>query len=61
MAGFLNLQQDRAELLEDITQFKEHRKKLKTMFYATVTVLSDLQSFNENLSLDIILDVQAQR
>ena len=54
-------QQDRSELAEEVRFFREHSTKLKQMFKETVTVLSDLQSFNESLSLDIILDVQAQR
>ena len=54
-------QQDRSELAEEVRFFREHSTKLKQMFKETVTVLSDLQSFNESLSLDVILDVQAQR
>lgn len=54
-------QQDRGQLARDIQFFKEQSYRLKQMFKETVTVLSDLQSFKESLSLDVILDVNAQR
>ena len=54
-------QQDRVQLEQEVRFFKEQSYKLKQMFKETVKVLSDLQSFKESLSLDVLLDVQAQR
>ena len=41
--------------------FRLHAKKLKKIFKDTVKVLSDLQDFDEALSIDEILAVQAQK
>jgi len=52
---------ERHHLARQVQNFKMHAKKLKKIFKETVKVLSDLQDFDENLSIDKILAVQAQK
>ena len=52
---------DRAELSREVQTFKLHAKKLKKIFKDTVKVLADLQDFEQSLSLDQVLHVEAQK
>lgn len=52
---------ERHHLARQVQNFKLHAKKLKKIFKETVKVLSDLQDFDESLSIDKILAVQAQK
>lgn len=52
---------ERHHLARQVHAFKLHAKKLKKIFKDTVKVLSDLQDFDESLSIDQILAVDAQK
>ena len=52
---------ERHHLARQVHAFKLHAKKLKKIFKETVKVLSDLQDFDESLSIDQILAVEAQK
>lgn len=52
---------DRMELSREVQTFKLHAKKLKKIFKDTVKVLADLQDFEQSLSLDQVLHVEAQK
>ena len=52
---------DRTELSREVQTFKLHAKKLKKIFKDTVKVLADLQDFEQSLSLDQVLHVEAQK
>ena len=52
---------ERHHLARQVQAFKIHAKKLKKIFKDTVKVLSDLQDFDESLSIDQILAVDAQK
>ena len=52
---------ERHHLARSVQSFKSHAKKLKRIFKDTVKVLADLQDFDEALSIDQILAVQAQK
>lgn len=52
---------ERHHLARQVHAFKLHAKKLKKIFKDTVKVLSDLQDFDESLSIDQILAVEAQK
>jgi len=49
------------ELSREVQTFKLHAKKLKKIFKDTVKVLADLQDFEQSLSLDQVLHVEAQK
>ena len=48
-------------MAKQVHSFRHHAKKLKKIFKETVKVLSDLQDFDESLSIDSILAVDAQK
>lgn len=48
-------------MARQVQAFKVQAKKLKKIFKDTVTVLSDLQDFDEALSIDQILAVDAHK
>ena len=52
---------ERHHLARQVQAFKIQAKKLKKIFKDTVTVLSDLQDFDEALSIDQILAVDAHK
>jgi len=52
---------ERHHLARQVQAFRIHAKKLKKIFKDTVKVLSDLQDFDESLSIDQILAVNAQK
>lgn len=52
---------ERHHLARQVQAFKLQAKKLKKIFKDTVTVLSDLQDFDEALSIDQILRVDAHK
>lgn len=52
---------ERMELSREVQTFKLHAKKLKKIFKDTVKVLADLQDFEQSLSLDQVLHVEAQK
>lgn len=52
---------ERHHLARQVQTFRVHANKLKKIFKDTVTVLSDLQEFDESLSIDKILAVDAQK
>ena len=52
---------ERRHLAKQVHSFRHHAKKLKKIFKETVKVLSDLQDFDESLSIDSILAVDAQK
>lgn len=52
---------ERHHLARQVQAFKVQAKKLKNLFKDTVTVLSDLQDFDEALSIDQILAVNAHK
>lgn len=52
---------ERHQLAKQVQAFKIQAKKLKKIFKDTVTVLSDLQDFDEALSIDQILAVDAHK
>ncbi|KAL5474914.1 hypothetical protein EMCRGX_G026941 [Ephydatia muelleri] len=52
---------ERHHLAKQVQTFRIHANKLKKIFKDTVTVLSDLQEFDESLSIDKILAVDAQK
>ena len=52
---------ERRHLAKQVQSFKHHAKKLKKIFKETVRVLSDLQDFDECLSIDSILALEAQK
>lgn len=52
---------ERHHLARSVQSFKSHAKKLKRIFKDTVKVLADLQDFDEALSIDQILAVEAQK
>ena len=52
---------ERRHLAKQVQSFRHHAKKLKKIFKETVRVLSDLQDFDESLSIDSILAVEAQK
>ena len=52
---------ERHHLARQVQSFRIHAKKLKKIFKDTVKVLSDLQDFDESLSIDQILAVEAQK
>lgn len=52
---------ERHHLARQVQSFRNHAKKLKRIFKDTVKVLSDLQDFDESLSIDQILAVNAQK
>ena len=52
---------ERHHLARQVQAFKSQAKKLKKIFKDTVTVLSDLQDFDEALSIDRILAVNAHK
>ena len=52
---------ERKHLARQVQSFRQHAKKLKKIFKDTVKVLSDLQDFDESLSIDSILALEAQK
>ena len=52
---------ERHHLARQVQDFRHNAKKLKKIFKDTVRVLSDLQEFDESLSIDTILAVQAHK
>ena len=52
---------ERHHLARQVQAFRGHAKRLKRIFKDTVKVLSDLQDFDEALSIDQILAVDAQK
>lgn len=52
---------ERHHLARQVQNFRMQAKKLKKIFKETVTVLSDLQDFDEALSIDQILAVDAHK
>ncbi len=52
---------ERHHLARQVQAFRLHAKKLKKIFKETVKVLSDLQDFDESLSIDQILALDAQK
>ena len=52
---------ERHHLARQVQDFRHNAKKLKKIFKDTVRVLSDLQEFDESLSIDSILAVQAHK
>ena len=58
---FGSLGPERKHLARQVQAFRHHAKKLKKIFKETVKVLSDLQDFDEALSIDSILAVEAQK
>ncbi len=58
MMGSSSIGPERHHLARQVQAFKLHAKKLKKIFKETVKVLSDLQDFDESLSIDRILAVQ---
>ena len=52
---------ERHHLARQVQAFRGHAKRLKRIFKDTVKVLSDLQDFDESLSIDQILAVEAQK
>ncbi len=52
---------ERHHLARQVQAFRLHAKKLKKIFKDTVKVLSDLQDFDESLSIDQILALEAQK
>ena len=52
---------ERHHLARQVQSFRMQAKKLKKIFKETVTVLSDLQDFDEALSIDQILAVNAHK
>ena len=52
---------ERHHLARQVQAFRGHAKRLKRIFKDTVKVLSDLQDFDESLSIDQILAVDAQK
>ena len=52
---------ERHHLARQVQAFRGHAKRLKKIFKDTVKVLSDLQDFDESLSIDQILAVEAQK
>ena len=52
---------ERRHLAKQVVSFRHHAKKLKKIFKETVKVLSDLQDFDESLSIDSILALEAQK
>ncbi len=52
---------ERYYLARQVQTFKNQAKKLKKIFKDTVTVLTDLQDFDEALSIDQILAVDAHK
>lgn len=52
---------ERHQMARQVQAFKSQAKKLKKIFKDTVTVLSDLQDFDESLSIDQILAVNAHK
>ena len=52
---------ERHHLARQVQAFRGHAKRLKKIFKDTVKVLSDLQDFDESLSIDQILAVDAQK
>ena len=58
MMGSSSIGPERHHLARQVQAFKLHAKKLKKIFKETVKVLSDLQDFDESLSIDKILAVQ---
>ena len=61
MAGNYAIGPERHSLARQAQEFRGHAKRLKRIFKETVKVLSDLQDFNESLSMDQILAVEAQK
>lgn len=52
---------ERHHLARQVQAFRGHAKRLKRIFKDTVKVLADLQDFDEALSIDQILAVDAQK
>lgn len=52
---------ERHHLARQVQAFRGHAKRLKRIFKDTVKVLADLQDFDEALSIDQILAVEAQK
>ena len=52
---------ERHHLARQVQAFRGHAKRLKRIFKDTVKCLSDLQDFDESLSIDQILAVDAQK
>lgn len=61
MSGSGSIGAERHHLARQVQAFKLQAKKLKKIFKDTVTVLSDLQDFDEALSIDQILRVDAHK
>ena len=52
---------ERHHLARQVQAFRGHAKRLKRIFKDTVKVLADLQDFDEALSIDQILALDAQK
>ena len=52
---------ERHHLARQVQAFRGHAKRLKRIFKDTVKVLSDLQDFDEAMSIDQILALDAQK